>query len=297
MGQGSGRLTVRQREILRLIASGRKVAEISELLDIRPGTVESHKRRVYAKLNCATAAQAVARAAALGLIDRSPVEARASPPPAARNGGAVLAVVVGRAGEVLDRVVMTLIRHGLPVVREHRPDPVPEVHWMRSHRGPVVRVLVDPGQAHWWVGATLGWSAVLVHGGVIDPPVLSHGLARGVQAAMTGDHVEDWLVPVIRLVVAGYLVMDPAATAPFSETVWARSVELPMAPPALTPRERDILRQIGHSRTVRQTARALGIALKTVENAQGHLFRKLGVHNRAAALAKAYSLGLLQPPQ
>jgi DNA-binding NarL/FixJ family response regulator len=35
--------------------------------------------------------------------------------------------------------------------------------------------------------------------------------------------------------------------------------------------------------------------MKTVENAQGHLFSKLGVHNRAAALAKAYSLGLLQP--
>jgi DNA-binding CsgD family transcriptional regulator len=46
---------------------------------------------------------------------------------------------------------------------------------------------------------------------------------------------------------------------------------------------------------VRQTARALGIAVKTVENAQGHLFRKLGVHNRAAAVATAYALGLLQP--
>jgi DNA-binding CsgD family transcriptional regulator len=35
--------------------------------------------------------------------------------------------------------------------------------------------------------------------------------------------------------------------------------------------------------------------VKTVENAQGHLFRKLGVHNRASALATAYALGLLQP--
>jgi DNA-binding CsgD family transcriptional regulator len=65
--------------------------------------------------------------------------------------------------------------------------------------------------------------------------------------------------------------------------------------PALTAREYDILRSIGRSHTVRQTARTLGIAVKTVENTQGHLFRKLGVHNRAEALAAAYSLGLLQP--
>jgi DNA-binding CsgD family transcriptional regulator len=207
----------------------------------------------------------------------------------------VLAVVVGRAGEALDRIVTTLIRHQIPVVREHRAKPVAEVHWYRSHRGPVVRILVNPAPEHWWVGATLGWTAILVPEGAVDTPDLDLALARGVLAVVSPEDIEERLIPVVGLVAAGYLVMDPVATRPFTDSLWARSAELPMAPPALTPRERDILLEIGRNHTVRQTARALGIALKTVENAQGHLFRKLGVHNRAAALAKAYSLGLLQP--
>lgn len=290
-------LTDRQREIIQLMAGGRNVNEIGELLGISPGTVENHKRRVYAKLHCATATEAVSRAASLGLIDSAPpaVPVQRPAPPTRTRTGTVLAVVVGPPGEILDQVVLTLIRHRLPVVREHCPRPTAEVHWLRTHRGPVVRILVTPTAEHWWVGATLGWSAILVHDGAVDAPLMDRALARGVQAALSADHVTDRLVPVLHLVAAGYLVMDPAASGSFTESVWVRSAELPMASPALTPREHDILREIGRNRTVRQTARALGIALKTVENAQGHLFRKLGVHNRAAALAKAYSLGLLQP--
>jgi DNA-binding NarL/FixJ family response regulator len=292
-----GGLTVRQRDILKLMAAGRNVSEIAELLAISPGTVENHKRRVYAKLNCASATEAVARAASLGLIDNSLPAAPVTPAVALANprDGAVLVVVVGDSGEVVDRVVLSLIRHRLPVVRDHRPAPSAEVHWGPWHRGPVVRVLVRPTEEQWWVGATLGWAAVLVHDGDLDTPVMDLALARGVQAALSVDQLEERLAPVVQLVAAGYLVMDPAAARPFNESMWARSAELPMAPPALTPREHDILREIGRNHTVRQTARALGIAGKTVENAQGNLFRKLGVHNRAAALAKAYALGLLHP--
>jgi hypothetical protein len=45
---------------------------------------------------------------------------------------------------------------------------------------------------------------------------------------------------------------------------------------------------------VRLTARALGIAEKTVENTQARLFRKLGARNRPGALAAAHALGLLE---
>lgn len=75
------------------------------------------------------------------------------------------------------------------------------------------------------------------------------------------------------------------------------SIHRPVEPgdtlPALTAREWDILRSIADGHTVRQTARALGIATKTVENTQARLFRKLGVHNRVGALGTAHALGLL----
>ncbi|GFJ81280.1 response regulator transcription factor [Phytohabitans houttuyneae] len=168
-GNGVG-LTARQREILLLVASGHQVSEIAAMLDISPGTVENHKRRVYAKLSATSAAHAVARAASLGIIDSTSAPQPAPSAEKRRPEGeqAPLAVVVGYASPVLDRVVTTLIRHQLAVVREHCPQSAPQVHWARSHRGPVVRVLVDPTAEHWRVGGTLGWSAVMVHDGRVD---------------------------------------------------------------------------------------------------------------------------------
>ena len=63
--------------------------------------------------------------------------------------------------------------------------------------------------------------------------------------------------------------------------------------PELTPRETDILRSIASGHTVRQTARLLDIAEKTVENTQARLFLKLGARNRAGSIAAAHVLGLL----
>jgi DNA-binding CsgD family transcriptional regulator len=63
--------------------------------------------------------------------------------------------------------------------------------------------------------------------------------------------------------------------------------------PKLTARERDILDLIALGNTIRQTARALGIAAKTVENTQARLFRKLGARNRAETLTIAERWGLI----
>jgi DNA-binding NarL/FixJ family response regulator len=294
---GSG-LTARQREILLLVASGHSVNEIAELLDISPGTVENHKRRVYAKLNAGSATQAVAHAASLGIIDSTlPASRPQPPPPEEEPGRVVLSVVVGNQSAALDQVVTTLIAHQLPVIREFCPRAVAQVHWLRWHRGPVIRVLVDPSAEHWRVGATLGRTALMIHSGGIDQSTLTQGLANGVVAVLPAEHIERQLVPVLALAAEGYLVADAASTAPLLDAASTRRSELPAVRPTLTAREHDILRYIGRSHTVRQTARALGIAVKTVENAQGHLFRKLGVHNRAAAVATAYALGLLQPSE
>lgn len=64
--------------------------------------------------------------------------------------------------------------------------------------------------------------------------------------------------------------------------------------PELTVREADILCSIARGDTVRQTARSLGIAEKTVENTQARLFRKLGARNRSGALATAHALGMVE---
>jgi DNA-binding NarL/FixJ family response regulator len=63
--------------------------------------------------------------------------------------------------------------------------------------------------------------------------------------------------------------------------------------PELTARESDILQSVARGDSIRQTARALGISPKTVENTQTRLFRKLGVRNRAEAFALVDALGML----
>lgn len=49
----------------------------------------------------------------------------------------------------------------------------------------------------------------------------------------------------------------------------------------LTSREREILRFLAEGRTVRSTAAALGLSIKTVDAHKFNLMRKLGIHNKA----------------
>ena len=61
-------LSVREGEILDLIAKGRSNKEIARTLSISPETVKSHVKRIFSKLKVERRAQAVARASILGLV-------------------------------------------------------------------------------------------------------------------------------------------------------------------------------------------------------------------------------------
>jgi two-component system nitrate/nitrite response regulator NarL len=63
--------------------------------------------------------------------------------------------------------------------------------------------------------------------------------------------------------------------------------------PALSRRETEILHLSANGASVRQMATTLGVAPKTVETQLSLLYRKLGVHNRASALAVARAHGLI----
>ena len=68
--------------------------------------------------------------------------------------------------------------------------------------------------------------------------------------------------------------------------------DLPLAQP-LTPREEEILNYISGGMSNRQIAEHLTIALSTVKWHVRQILNKLGVNNRAAAVTRARSLGLL----
>ena len=288
-------LTDRELEIVVLTGSGHIVPEIAALLGISPQRVENLKRRVYAKLDVSSGAHAVARAASLGMLDRE------APPPAPRRpepGGeaGVLSVVCGPPGAALDRVVAALLSSRQPFVLMRGPGPAADAHWARWHRGPLVAVLADPEAPDWDLVADLAIPAILVHSKPFDSPERASALATGASALVAADRIDDHFLAVLRMVSQGYLVVDSKPMRPLlgaARVRWDEHATGPVGLPELTSRETDILSSMAQGHSIRQTARALGIAPKTVENVQTRLFRKLGVRNRSGALAVADAFGLL----
>jgi DNA-binding NarL/FixJ family response regulator len=61
-------LTLRETELLGLLARGYKYAEVSQLMDIGLSTVQTHVRRIYNKLAVNSRSEAVFEAKALGIL-------------------------------------------------------------------------------------------------------------------------------------------------------------------------------------------------------------------------------------
>jgi DNA-binding NarL/FixJ family response regulator len=302
--KGQGGLTDREREIVVLTGSGHIVPEIAALLGISPDRVENLKRRVYAKLEVSSSAHAVARAASLGMLTREGPAPLPSGPPVRRRSRhdgefEMLPVVTGQPCPALDRVVAALLGSRLPFVLESRttqPAAAADTHWARWHRGPMVAVLVDPDEHDWDLVASLSIPAILVHSTPFDSPELASALATGASALVAADRIERHFLSVLRMVSQGYLVVDSMPMRPLIKAAGVRWDEHGPGQdglPELTSRESDIMSSLARGHSVRQTARELGIAPKTVENVQTRLFRKLGVRNRAGALAVADAFGLL----
>jgi len=291
----SGEMTDRELEILVLAGSGHSVPEMADLLGISPLTVENVKRRIYAKLDVNSGAHAVSRAASLGILDKHPgPSARHREPP--DEDFVVLTVVSGHPGPAFDEVTQKLIAHKLPfiLVRDRRD--VSRTHWARWHRGPIVAALIDPDAEDWAIVEDLAVPAILVHSKPLDSSELADALANGATALVHTDAIGDRFLSLLHTTAQGYLVVDSLPMRPLIGAVRARWDQRTPGTgdlPELTARESDILRFGAQGHSIRQTARQLGIAPKTVENIQTRLFRKLGVRNRAGAVVVANAFGLL----
>ncbi|HEX4725053.1 MAG TPA: LuxR C-terminal-related transcriptional regulator [Pseudonocardiaceae bacterium] len=118
--------------------------------------------------------------------------------------------------------------------------------------------------------------------------IVASAVARGADAVLTGEGLVEQLPAVLAMVRAGYLVAPAGPVRALLAAAYPR-----LAPLELTKRELDILGSIRQGHSVRQTAQALGIAVKTVQSVQRQLFLRLGARNRTEALALADGLGLV----
>ncbi len=107
------------------------------------------------------------------------------------------------------------------------------------------------------------------------------------------------LTAALRLVMQGGVYVPPdIATVP--PEGGDEMVELPMtgkAPPEgdlsrLTPRQRDVLRELSQGRSTKEIARSLDLAEGTVKIHLAAIFRLLGVRNRTEAAIAAAKVGI-----
>jgi DNA-binding NarL/FixJ family response regulator len=112
-----------------------------------------------------------------------------------------------------------------------------------------------------------------------------------IEAGATGyllkDAPQDELFNAVRQAAAGRTVLSPAVA---SRLVTA--VRNP-APTPLAARERQVLELVAKGTSNRDIARELFISEATVKTHLSHVFTKLGVTDRAAAVAKGYDQGIL----
>lgn len=115
-----------------------------------------------------------------------------------------------------------------------------------------------------------------------------------IEAGATGyllkDAPRDELFNAVRAAADGRTVLSPAVASRL-----VSAVRTPRAPgnEPLSAREREVLALVARGTSNREIARELFISEATVKTHLTHLYTKLGVKDRAAAVATAYQRGIL----
>ena len=147
------------------------------------------------------------------------------------------------------------------------------------------------------LGEIPGSPPVLVLTTFEDEEILAGALRAGAAGfLLKGVPAED-LQRAVRAVAAGDSWLDPGVTRRVLETY--REGVAPALPgpelDVLTQREREVLALIGAGLTNTEIAAHLVLGEGTVKTHVGHIFAKLDLRDRAAAVVFAFDHGLVQP--
>jgi DNA-binding NarL/FixJ family response regulator len=132
-----------------------------------------------------------------------------------------------------------------------------------------------------------------------DDEVLSGALRAGAAGFVLKDAPGEELIRSVRTVAGGDAWLDPAVTervlATYRSAAPDRDDGAADRIAELTPRERDVLRLIGRGASNTEIAESLFVSEATVKSHIGHIFTKLDLRDRAAAIVFAFDHGLVAP--
>jgi DNA-binding NarL/FixJ family response regulator len=123
-------------------------------------------------------------------------------------------------------------------------------------------------------------------------------LRAGASGFLLKDAPSEQLVHAVRSVARGDALIDPAITrrliGHFIQATRPRP-DLPAPLAELTPRERDVLRQVAQGHSNAEIAQRLIIEESTVKTHVARVLMKLGLRDRVQAVVLAYETGFVTP--
>lgn len=131
-----------------------------------------------------------------------------------------------------------------------------------------------------------------------DDQLLSGALRAGAAGFILKDSPAEDLIRAVRMVAGGGAWLDPSVTERVLSayrTVRPSPTRADTRLSELTAREYEVLELIGRGRVNTEIARELGISEVTVKSHVGHIFGKLELRDRAAAIVFAFDHGVVTP--
>jgi two-component system, NarL family, nitrate/nitrite response regulator NarL len=125
-----------------------------------------------------------------------------------------------------------------------------------------------------------------------DPELVYRAVEGGAAGYFRKEADRQVILDAIAAVARGATVIEPGLQAGVFDQIRVRAVAEDR--PLLTAREREVLALMAEGASGPQIADRLIIALPTVKTHQARLYEKLGVSERAAAVAEAMRRGLLE---
>ena len=124
-----------------------------------------------------------------------------------------------------------------------------------------------------------------------EPELVYSALANGAAGYLTKDADADELCEAITAVARGRTVLAPQLQSGIAGEIRLRAVH---EQPFLSDRESEILKLVATGLTAPEIGRKLHLSTATIKTHLHHLYSKLGVAERAAAVAVAMRRGLVE---